>query len=180
MSDAAKKKAKQRRAIEKLKLDNARQLRGIFFIEPEDAEFKPLVESWKFRCQERCLAKYRKRTVEKPTAVLANTRRRPRLDGAGHKPHQDHITEKRDEVSESLKSCSQTHSDASSNENSGCKGSSGKIMRKLEKIPAWQLKKNKKEVINEARNKGRKVHFASLMDLCHLKNSELELRHQKY
>ena len=48
--------------------------------------------------------------------------------------------------------------------------------KKLEKIPAWQLTKvrNKKDVIDEARNKGRKVHFASLMDLCHLKNSELE------
>ena len=47
---------------------------------------------------------------------------------------------------------------------------------KLEKIRAWQLTKvrNKNEVIEEARNKGRKVHFASLMDLCHLKNSELE------
>ena len=37
MSDAAKCKAKQKCAIEKPKLDNARQLRGIFFIEPEDA-----------------------------------------------------------------------------------------------------------------------------------------------
>ena len=36
MSGAAKKKAKQRWAIEKPKLDNARQLRGIFFIEPND------------------------------------------------------------------------------------------------------------------------------------------------
>ena len=40
MSDAAKKKAKQRWAIEKPKLDNARQLRGIFFIEPNVEEFK--------------------------------------------------------------------------------------------------------------------------------------------
>ena len=40
MSDAAKKKGKQRWAIEKPKLDNARQLRGIFFIEPNDEEFK--------------------------------------------------------------------------------------------------------------------------------------------
>ena len=53
---------------------------------------------------------------------------------------------------------------------------------KLEKIPAWQLTKvrNKKEVIDDARNKGRKVHFASLMDLCHFKNSEMEPQHQKY
>ena len=40
MSDAAKSKAKQKWAIEKPKLDNARQLRGIFFIEPNDEEFK--------------------------------------------------------------------------------------------------------------------------------------------
>ena len=53
-------------------------------------------------------------------------------------------------------------------------------LARLEKIPAWQLTKvrNKKEVIEEARNKGRKVHFASLMD--HLKNSELEPQFQKY
>ena len=40
MSDAAKKKAKQKWAVEKSKLDNARQLREIFFIEPNDEEFK--------------------------------------------------------------------------------------------------------------------------------------------
>ena len=36
-----------------------------------------------------------------------------------------------------------------------------KEWEKLQKIPAWQLTKvrNKKEVIEEARNKGRKVHF---------------------
>ena len=56
------------------------------------------------------------------------------------------------------------------------------IYSKLETIPAWQLTKvrNKKEVIDEARNNGRKVHFSSLMDLCHLKNSELEPQYQKY
>ena len=39
---------------------------------------------------------------------------------------------------------------------------------------ADESQKQKKKVIAEARNKGRKVHFASLMDLCDLKNSELE------
>ena len=39
MSDTAK-KTKQRWTVEKPKLDNARQLRGIFFIEPNDEEFK--------------------------------------------------------------------------------------------------------------------------------------------
>ena len=40
--------------------------------------------------------------------------------------------------------------------------------------------RSKKEVIDEARTKGVKVHFASLMDICHLKNAELETKHQKY
>ena len=53
---------------------------------------------------------------------------------------------------------------------------------KLEKILAWDLTKvrSKKEVIDEARTKGAKVHFASLMDISHLKNAELEAKHQKY
>ena len=46
----------------------------------------------------------------------------------------------------------------------------------------WNLTKvrSKKEVIDEARTSGAKVHFASLMDICHLKNAELEAKHQKY
>ena len=57
-----------------------------------------------------------------------------------------------------------------------------KEWEKLEKILAWNLTKvkNNKEVIDEARTKGAKVHFASLMDICHLENAELETKHQKY
>ena len=42
---------------------------------------------------------------------------------------------------------------------------------------AWQITKvkSKREVIKEAQKEGRTVHFATLMDICHLKNSELEL-----
>ena len=35
-------------------------------------------------------------------------------------------------------------------------------------------------MIDEARTKVAEVHFASLMDICHLKNAELEAKHQKY
>ena len=57
-----------------------------------------------------------------------------------------------------------------------------KEWEKLEKISAWNLTKvrSKKEVIDEARTTGAKVHFASLMDICHFKNAELETKHQKY
>ena len=53
---------------------------------------------------------------------------------------------------------------------------------KLEKIPARQLTKvrNKREVIAEARREGKTVHSASLMDICHLMNSELEPQFLEY
>ena len=43
MSEATKRKEKQKWAIEKPKLDDARRLRGIYFIDPTDAEFKETI-----------------------------------------------------------------------------------------------------------------------------------------
>ena len=52
---------------------------------------------------------------------------------------------------------------------------------KLEKISGNLTKvKSKKQVFDEARTSGATVYFASLMDICHLKNAELEAKHQKY
>ena len=45
MSDASKRKEKQKWAIEKPKLDDARRIRGIFFIEPDAEEFKRTVKN---------------------------------------------------------------------------------------------------------------------------------------
>ena len=42
MSDASKRKAKQKWAIEKPKLDNARRSRDIYFIDLDDEEFKEI------------------------------------------------------------------------------------------------------------------------------------------
>ena len=52
----------------------------------------------------------------------------------------------------------------------------------MEKISAWNLTKvrSKKDVIDEAKTSDATDHFASLMDICHLKNAELEAKHQKY
>ena len=52
----------------------------------------------------------------------------------------------------------------------------------LEQILAWDLTqvRSESEVIDEARTKSIKVHFASLMDIFHLKKAELEAKHQKY
>ena len=57
-----------------------------------------------------------------------------------------------------------------------------KEWKKLETIPAWDVRKVKsqKEVIKEAQKNNNKIHFPSLMDSCHLLNSELEPHFQKY
>ena len=57
-----------------------------------------------------------------------------------------------------------------------------KEWKKLKTIPAWRLEKvkSKKEVILEAQRDKKKVHFATWMDICHLKNTELEPKLQKY
>ena len=62
------------------------------------------------------------------------------------------------------------------------KAAADKEWDKLEKISAWNLTKvkSKKQVIDEARTSGAKVHFASLMDICHLKMLNWRQKHQKY
>ena len=62
------------------------------------------------------------------------------------------------------------------------KGSVDKEWKKLETIPAWNLEKveSKKEVILEAQRDKHKVHFATLLDIRHLKNAELKPKIQKY
>ena len=57
-----------------------------------------------------------------------------------------------------------------------------KEWKKLEHLPARHLYKvkSKKEVILEAQRAKNKVCFATLMDICHLKNAALEPKHQQY
>ena len=44
MSDASTRKKRQKWNVEKPKLDNARKLRGIYFIDPEDKEIKNITK----------------------------------------------------------------------------------------------------------------------------------------
>ena len=140
MSDAAKKKAK-RCAIEKPKLDNARQLRGIFFKEFElimkAARRKlevPMPAAMPCKMPKNSTGETHrnigKRKTKYACLVDADESTRPRLEGAGHTLHQDHTTEKGMNSMNPYGLIHKIHSDASSNENSRCKGSSGKIMGK--------------------------------------------------
>ena len=69
----AKLREKHKWAIEKPELDNARRLRGIYLIDPEDMDFKkPLrmqEENWKHQRLPPCLARLaRKTSMERPVA----------------------------------------------------------------------------------------------------------------
>ena len=96
--------------------------------------------------------------------------------------HEDHIAEKGDNSSQHYNLVHKFIPMTQAMKILAAKAAVEKQLEKHEKIPAWQLTKvkNKNEVIDEARNKGKTVHFASLMDICPLKNSELEPLFQKY
>ena len=121
MSDAARKKAKQRWAIEKPQLDNARKLRGISSVEQTDEEFKLTMK-----------AARRNLEVPMPAAVPCKI---------------------------PMKSSGESHR------------SIGK--RKTKYACVADADESTRPRL------GRKVHFSSLMDLCHLKNSNLEPQYQK-
>ena len=107
VSDAAKKVAKQRWAIEKPKLDNARQLRGIDFIEPDDEEFKLTIKAARrklevpmpaampckipLRSSGKTQRNIGKRKTKYACIVDGDESTRPRVQGAVHKSHQTNI-----------------------------------------------------------------------------------------
>ena len=96
--------------------------------------------------------------------------------------HQDHIAGKGDNSLQHYKSVHKFIPMPQAMKIPAAKAEVDMEWEKLEKISARNLTKvrSKKEVIDEARTSGVTVHFASLMDKCHLKNAELEAKHQKY
>ena len=192
-------KEKHKRSYEKPKLDNARRLRGSYVIDPEDKELKetiknahkkldtPMAPAMPCKTSKKCKhGETRGKTNEfksKLACILeASESTRLRMEESLPNYHEDHIAGKGDN---SLQHNNLVHKFIpmlQAMKNSLSKSSSGQGMGKIEKFSAWNLTKvrSKSEVIDEARTKGAKVHFTSLMDICQLKNAELEAKHQKY
>ena len=152
---------------------------------------KKVVESWRFRCQQQCFVRHNKLPrgnlpqcweTQDPMCLYCRCRRtmRKRLEGVPYRYQEDHISEKGiihwtitiwyTSLIRCLKHWKfrmwrqQWKTIGKIGENTG--------------MAADKSQKAKKEVIEEARNKRRRIHFASLMDLCHLKNSEMEPQFQ--
>ena len=110
MSEAAKSKAKQKWTIEKPKLHNAGQLRGIFFIEPDDKELKHTMKNARRKleipmqaampcgtpadCRGETCRNSGKHKTKYACIVDTDESLRIRLEGVPRRYHEDHTEEK--------------------------------------------------------------------------------------
>ena len=191
-------KERQKWSHEKPKLDNARKLRRIYFIDPEDEEFKETIKNARKKLEtpmapampcktsknsQHEVTRGKTNDFKSKFACILEASESTRLRMGESLPHhhQDHNAGKGDNSLQHNNLVHKFNPVPQAMKIIAAKAAVDKEWEKLEKIPAWNLTKvrSKKEVIDEARTKGVKVHFASLMDIFHLKNAELEAKHQK-
>ena len=195
MGKHAKLKEKQKWSEEKLHLENARKLRGIYFIDPEDTEFKETIKNASKKLEtsvtpampckilKNCGSGASNKIKTKLACILeADESTRMRMGNSIPHHHEDHIAGKGENSLEHYSLVHKFFPMPQAMKIPAAKAAVDKEWEKLEKISAWNLTKvrSKKQVIDEARTSGATVHFALLMDICHLKNAELEAKHQKY
>ena len=175
--------------MKKPKLDNARRLRGIYFIDPEDKEFKHTIENARKKLETRMapamLCKTSKKSKHGETrdktnefktklACILETSESTRLCMEKSLPeyHEDNMAGKGDNPLQNYNLIHKSILMPQAMRIPAAKAAVDKECEKLEKIPAWELTivRSKSEVIDEARTKDTKVHVASLMDMCHLPN----------
>ena len=182
--------------MKKLHLENARKLRGIYFIDPEDKEFKETLKNARKKLEtsvapampckimkKNCGSGGSNEIKTKRACILeADESTRLRMGNSLPNHHEDHIAGKGDNSLQHYNLVHKFIPMPQAVKIPAAKAAVDKEWEQLEKISAWNLTKvrSKKEVIDEGRTSGAKVHFASLMDICHLKNAELEAKHQKY
>ena len=110
ISEASKRKEKQKWVIEKPKHDNATRLQGIYIIDPADAEFKETMKNVRRKLEvpmpAAMLCRSRREEYRKTCSVLnscktkhaciveADESTRKRMEGTPHKDHEDHIAGK--------------------------------------------------------------------------------------
>ena len=152
-------------------------------------------ENWKHQWLQPCLARHAiKTSMERPAARLmisslkfacileASESTRMRMEDSLPKYHEDHVAGKGTIHYNITILVHKFIPKPQAMKIPAAKAAVDKEWEKLEKISAWDITKviSKKEVIDEARTKGIKVHFASLVDICHWKTAELETKHHKY
>ena len=148
---ALNKKERRQWAMEKPKLDNARTLSGFYDYQDTLVSLKPTT--------------LRERTLGKPEA----------------RDQEDLVAEKGLFSLTHYNLAHKPKPTPRAMKISDTKAAVDKEWEKLVKLQAWQVTrvKSNTEIIEKAQKEKRTVHFATLMDLCHLKNSELEQKFKK-
>ena len=144
MGKNAKLKEKQKWSEEKIHLDNARKLRGIYFIDPEDKEFKETIKNARKKLEtsvalampckimKNCGSGGSDKNKTKLACILeANESTRMRMGNSIPSNHEDHIAGKGDNSLQHYNLVHQFYSYASSHENSCSKGSGEQGMGKI-------------------------------------------------
>ena len=144
MGKHAKLKEKQKWSDEKLHLENARKLRGIYFIDPEDTEFKETIKNARKKLEtsvalampckitKTCGSGESDKNKTKLACILeANESTRMRMGNSEPHHHEDHIAGKGENSLQHYNLVSQIYSYASSYENSSSEISGGQGMGKI-------------------------------------------------
>ena len=139
MSDAAQQWEKQKWAIEKPKLDNAWKLRGLYFVDPEDIEFKETLKNARkleIPIEAVVPCKIRKRQHRETCCFSGNRKSKNCMHRGSRRIHQQAFgrnptqwwwphCRKRKSLSESWQTYAQVYSYAQSNENTWGRNSCG-------------------------------------------------------
>ena len=144
MGRNAKLKEKQKWSDEKLHLENARKLRGIYFIDPEDKVYKETIKNARKKLEtsvalavpckimKNCGSGGFIKIKTRLACILeADESTRMRMGNSIPHHHEDHIAGKRSKIITALQLGSQIYSYASSYENSCGKSSGGQGMGKI-------------------------------------------------
>ena len=164
--------------MEKPQLDSARKLRGIYFIDPEDKEFKETIKNARKKLEtpvapampcktsknsQHGVTRGKSNEIKTRLACILEASESTRLRMGESLPnhHEDHIAGKGDNSLQQYNLVHKFIPVPQAMKILAAKAAVEKEWEKLEKIPAWNLTKvrSKKEVIDEARTKGAKVHL---------------------
>ena len=181
-------------ANEKQTLDNAPRLRGIYFIDSEDGEYKETIKKRKWKVGSSKKVTKKRSPLEENEEKSCESNKIPktkhaciveahestgqRLESSPLKDHEDHIASN---------GCnSMTHynvvqfSQPQAMTIRDAKAAVDKEWKKLETIPACQLEKVKSKKRSYSGSTKETNKSTSLLDICHLKVVEMELQFQKY
>ena len=195
MSKGGQRREKQQRVIEKPKLDNARKLSRIFFIDLESIEFNNTKKDRKkWNCQRKLFFVRSRTTPCRETCGQSDSRNMKHACIVDAHESTRKLLKKKNQPKDRDDRIAKTFISLShynhvrkfipflqGTVNPGCKSRFGQRVGEARKIvcTANGQVKSKTEVIHKAQTEQGTVHFGTLVDICHIKKAGLQPKFQK-